>query len=229
VRTRVLAGCAVALAWLGLPFVCAAATDPKVGEEDLAIAGMVLLHDDCARSFPDLAADAAQGYAAWRKRNSQALSRIEANREFNERLKEDLQRIESGKRAPDSSERRQTKEYCDWFLASTFEAPSTAPASESPIAAWNGLVAAMRAGDTKKALTFFTWGARGRYREVLSTLGREGMRKAAEDFHDIEKYETMGDIAFAWTTRLAKDGTRHAYEISFTRDRRTGAWLIDSM
>ena len=205
------------------------AADVPVRPDDLAIAGLEMIHADCARAFPDLATETAPAFASWRERNREAFARLEGNREFANQLREDRARIESGKGDLDKGAQRQMRDYCEAFLAASFETPGPRLAPETPIAAWSGLIEAMRAGDARKAIAYFAPGARGRYREVLNALGPDGLKKAAGDFNPIEKYETMNDIAFAYTTRVEKDGLKHAFEISFMRDPRTGGWFIESM
>ena len=228
-RAVVLRPLLLPLALLG---VChggfAANADVNVAADDLAIAGIVLIHDDCARSFPGLAAEVAPSYGAWRERNRDVLKRLDSNREYQARMKEDLERIERATKPGDVPQRAQLRDYCDGLLTALFEA-QLVPAPESPQAAWNGLIAALRAGDLRKALAHYTGDARGRYRDVLETLGPEGMKRVAGDFGAIEKYETTQDLAFAYVSRIGPDSKRYAYEVSFMRDRRTGGWFIDSM
>jgi hypothetical protein len=45
----------------------------------------------------------------------------------------------------------------------------------------------------------------------------------------MDRYQAAGDVAFGYFVRVGSDGTRQAFEVTFMRDPRTGAWLIESM
>jgi hypothetical protein len=197
----------------------ASPADPAGGlsAADQGVAGLMLIHDDCVRAAPEIAPRLARGYQEWRERHKAAIARIDAAKGYREQLARDQARIPQA--APT---------HCEELLAMALDIPPLAvPAS--PMEAWTGFLAALRAGDREKALAHYVPGARARYRPVVEELSPEALRKMAESFSALEGLSTSEQIAFGFVTRAAPDGTRQAFEIAFMRDRRSGGWYIESM
>ena len=189
----------------------------QLSPADQGVAGLMLVHDDCIRSAPEIARRLARGYQHWRERNKAAIARIEAAKEYREQLARDQARIHQS-----------LPGHCEELLAMAFDAPPLAvPAS--PMEAWAGFVASLRAGDREKALAHYLPGARTRYRPVVETLPVEALRKMADSFSRLEGLSVSGEIAFGFVSRAEPDGTRQGFEIAFMRDRRNGGWYIESM
>jgi hypothetical protein len=204
----------------------AIASEPS--QQVQAIAGTVLIHDDCARAFSKLAERMAGDYAAWTARNRDALATIDANAKYSAQLHEDQARIRDARDAGVPGAPGMDSEFCEGFFDANFRSSATATAS-SPGEAWNGFLAQLRNGDAQKALTFLTGDARGRFRPVFEAMGTQELRKAADAFAELDSYEMAGDVAFGHMIRAHADGKREAFEVGFLRDRRSGHWFIDSM
>jgi hypothetical protein len=199
----------------------------RLSEQDREAAMLMFFYAHCTRLFPDLHAKSAMNYQAWRLKNSQAVSRIEASQEYRTTLKRSEE--EAAANLQNQGARAQAHSQCSEMVTAAFEPPSTNVA-KTPQEAWNGFMAAVTAGDVSKALGYLTPGSRGRYREVLNALGPEGMRNAAAKFGELKsEMRVGGDLAFGYLVRPMPDGTKQAFEVSFMRDRRTGGWFIESM
>ena len=199
----------------------------SLSQEDSGLALFLLFYTHCTRAFPDLHAKSAMNYQAWRLKNAAAVQRIEANAAFQANLNK--ARDDAAKTLANPQERSRVHGQCNEMVLQAFEPPPTHVA-KSPTEAWNGYMAAVKAGDIQKALGYMMPGSRGRYRQVLEALGPDGLRNAAATFGELKTdMQVKGDIAFGYLVRRMPDGKDHAFEISFMRDPRSGGWFIESM
>jgi hypothetical protein len=168
------------------------------------------------------------GYYAWRSKNAASIEKVQATSDYATGMKNVEDGLAGMAKAPQAL-RDMKRSECEFLLERAFSPPSLA-ARGKPIDAWNGMTAALRAADIDKALSFVSPGARSRYREVFTKLGADGTRSAADQLGEFRMTSQMGDdLAFGLLTRIAADGKKNAFEVSFMRDRTTGAWYIESM
>ena len=93
-------------------------------------------------------------------------------------------------------------------------------------AIWNGLRAALAAGDVQAALAYVADEARERYRRVFEDL-RGDLPAVAATLHDVTPLVVRPRYATGSTTRL-RDGAAEAFLVSFVRDH-DGIWRIAGM
>ena len=199
----------------------------RLSDQDAGTLLFLHLYQNCTRLFPELHGKTAMRYQEWRLKNSAAVARVEASREY--KAADQHRDEELAKYLGNPTARKEAQSKCTEMVLQAFEPPPTSVA-KTPVEAWNGFIAAVNSGDMQKALGYFMPGSRGRYRQVLDALGPDGMRNAVATFGTLKTdMRVQGDLAFGYLVRNSPSGNAQAFEVSFLRDPRTGGWLIESM
>jgi hypothetical protein len=89
---------------------------------------------------------------------------------------------------------------------------------------WDGMKAALLAGDTQTALTYFLPGSRPEYDKLFTALGREKLNTLLGGITEIQLNSHMGGSAECGAIRVESGGT-YSYPVTFGKDDH-GMWKI---